>query len=96
MLLIINPETLSLKNIFSCKSRVNIIEALARNGELNISKIIKLTKLNHATVILHLKFLKSINLVQEKDFGRIRIFRFKEEENVANYIKKLIKLIEDK
>jgi len=86
--------TLNLETLFCSKARAKIIKILAINGELNISKIIKLTKLNHKIVITHLKYLIEEGIVQEKRYGKIRIFRFKEENIKAKYIKNLIKLIE--
>ena len=95
MLLILNLETLSFETLFSSKSRVKVIKTLAINVELNISSIITQTRLNHARVESNLEFLKDVGLVQEKNYGRIRIFRFRLENKIAKYIKNLIKLIEN-
>lgn len=84
----------SIEDLFCSKGRTKIIKTLALNKELNISKIIKNTKLNHTNVITHLDFLKRINFIQEKTFGRIKIYRYKEEDLKAHCIKKVIELLE--
>ncbi len=78
------------EDIFSSKGRTKIIKILACEEELNISKIVQITHLNHKTVESHLKVLISAGLIQEKHFGRIRIFRFKIENILASSLKKMI------
>lgn len=85
----------NIENLFCSRARAKIIKTLALNNELNISKIIKNTNLNHSNVVNHLNFLKKINFIQEKNFGRIRIYRYKEENIKAHCVKKLIELIEN-
>lgn len=85
----------TIEDLFSSRARVKIIKTIALNKELNISKIIKNTKLNHSNVVNHLEFLKKINFIQEKSFGRIKIYRYKEENVKAHCVKKTIELIEN-
>ncbi|MEM3587641.1 MAG: winged helix-turn-helix domain-containing protein [Candidatus Jordarchaeaceae archaeon] len=82
-------EENSLEKIFSSKGRIKIVKILAKEGELNISEIAKRARLNYATTNQHLDFLEKVGLVQEKIFGRIRIFRFKAENIKAQAIKNL-------
>lgn len=83
-----NP--LSIEEVFSSKGRVKILKILADIGELNISEIARRAGLNYATTNRHLQVLESNGLVRHKKFGRIRIFRFEEENSKAKMIKKLI------
>lgn len=83
-----------IEDLFSSKGRIKIIKALVIHEELTISLLIKKTKLNHVSVSKHLEYLKSIDLVQEKKFGRIRIFRYKLENLKARALKNLINIIE--
>ena len=87
--------TLNLEQLFCSKARAKTIKVLAENKTLNISAIIKLTKLNHKVVESHLEFLTEAGIVEEKRYGKVRIFRFKEENIKAKGIKNLIKLIEN-
>ncbi len=52
---------------------------LVEIGELNISEIARRAGLNYATTNQHLEALENYGLIQHKKFGRIRIFRFNEE-----------------
>nr|MDO8080629.1 winged helix-turn-helix domain-containing protein [Candidatus Freyarchaeota archaeon] len=87
-------EENSLEKIFSSKGRIKIVKVLAKEGELNISEIAKRAKLNYSTTNQHLDFLEKVGLVQEKIFGRIRIFRFKAENIKAQAIKNLFEIWE--
>jgi len=94
--MIINEEGKKhfIEDLLGSKARIKILKALALNDELNISLIISKTKLNHSNVIRHLNLLKSFNLIQEKKFGRIKIYRYKSENIKARSLKNFIKIWE--
>jgi len=79
-----------IEDIFSSKGRVRILRILVEIEELNISEIARRAGLNYATTNQHLQALENAGLVRHKRFGRIRIFRFNEEDSRAKIIKKLI------
>jgi DNA-binding transcriptional ArsR family regulator len=83
-----------IEDLLGSKAKVKILKALAQNGELTISLIIKTTKLNYSNVKKHLDHLKELNLVQEKNFGRIKIFRYRIENVKARSLKKFIDIWE--
>jgi len=83
-----------IEDLLGSKARIKILKMLAKNNELNISLIITKTNLNHKNVLKHLNFLKSLNFVQEKKFGRIKIYRYKNENIRARYLKKFIEFWE--
>jgi DNA-binding transcriptional ArsR family regulator len=83
-----------IEDILGSRARIKILKVLALNNELNISLIISKTKLNHSNVLKHLDVLKSLNLVQEKKFGRIKIYRYKDEDIKARSLKKFIEIWE--
>jgi DNA-binding transcriptional ArsR family regulator len=87
-------EKYSIENLFGSIARVKILKVLAKNKELSISQIIRSTKLNHTSVKHHLTYLKSYNLVQEKVFGRIKIYRYKFENIRAKSLGKFIEIWE--
>ena len=92
--MIIEDKTDTIEDLLGSKVRVRIFRILALNGELTTSLIIKKTQVNHASVIKHLKYLESINFVQEKKFGRIRIYRYKIENKKARSFKEFLKIFE--
>jgi len=83
-----------IEDLLGSRARVKILKTLAINEELTISLIIKKTKLNYVNVSKHLDYLKVFNLVQEKNFGRIKIFRFKIENIKARSFKNFLEIWE--
>ncbi len=81
---------MSIEDIFSSKGRVRILRILVEIEELNISEIARRAGLNYTTTNQHLQALENAGLVRHKRFGRIRIFRFNEEDSRGKLIKKLI------
>ena len=86
---------MAIEDVFSSKGRVKILRILAEIGELNISEIARRAGLNYATTNQHLQVLETHLLVRHKTFGRIRIFRYNEENPRANMIKQLIEFWEE-
>jgi predicted transcriptional regulator len=86
---------LTIEDVFSSKGRVKILRILAEIGELNISEIARRAGLNYATTNQHLQVLEHHMLVRHKTFGRIRIFRYNDDNPRARMIKQLIELWEE-
>ena len=84
----------AIEEVLSSKGRIVILKTLAEMEELNISAIARVANLNHSTATQHLKFLTKAGLVQEKRFGRIKIFRYRTENTKARSLKKLFEIWE--
>ncbi|MFX1327105.1 MAG: hypothetical protein ACFE91_03045 [Promethearchaeota archaeon] len=83
-----------IEDLFTSRARVKILKTLALNEELTISLIISKTKLNYSCVVKHLNYLKMVNLIQEKKFGRIKIFRYKLENMKARSFRNFVEIWE--
>ena len=83
-----------IEELLGSKAKVKILKTLAIHEELTISLIINYTKLNHSNVVKHLNDLKDFNLIQEKKFGRIKIYRYRIENIKARSLKKFIEIWE--
>ena len=79
-----------LDEILSSKGRVRILVLLANAIELNISEIARRASLNYATADKHLKSLEDTGIIQQKKFGRIRIYKFNDPNPRAQAIRKLV------
>ncbi|MHA1991267.1 MAG: ArsR family transcriptional regulator [Candidatus Hodarchaeales archaeon] len=85
-----------IEEVLGSKAKVKILKVLALNEELTISLIINKTNLNHANAKKHLNHLKELELIQEKKFGRIKIFRYRIENIKARSLKNFIDIWEGK
>lgn len=83
-----------IEDLLGSRARVKILKTLARDDELTISLIIRKTRLNYSCVLKHLTFLKLHNLIQEKKFGRIKIFRYKSENMKARSFRNFLEIWE--
>jgi len=88
-------KKLTLEAVFSSRGRAKILELLALRNELNISEIIRRTSLNHSSVARHLQILGDLGFILEKNFGRIKIYRYCSENINARALKNLILLWRD-
>ena len=86
---------MAIEDVFSAKGRVKILRILSEIGELNISEIARRAGLNYATTNQHLQILEDHKLVRHKTFGRIRIFRYNEENPRAKMIRQLMEFWEE-
>lgn len=58
-------------------SKEQILEVLKKYGELNISKLARITGIHYRVLVKRLKELVEEGLVEERRFGRLRLFRIK-------------------
>ncbi len=81
---------MKVEDVLSSKGRVRILRILSEIGELNISDIARRAGLNYTTTNEHLRALEEAALIRHKSFGRIRIYRFNEENAKARALRDLM------
>jgi len=92
--IILSDNLAPIEDIFSSKGRIKVLTILAKEGELNISEIARRANLNYGSCSNHLRYLAKKNVIQEKVFGRIRIYRFRIENIKIRALKNLFELWE--
>ncbi|MCK5631955.1 winged helix-turn-helix transcriptional regulator [Candidatus Bathyarchaeota archaeon] len=86
---------MKVEDVFSSRGRVRILRLLSEIEELNISEIARRAGLNYTTTNEHLRILEKACVVRHKTFGRIRIYRFNDQDLKARAIKDLMELWEE-
>ena len=81
---------MELEEVFSSKPRMKILKLIARLGALNVSDIARRINLNYSTTNLHLKLLEAEGILEQRIYGRIRMYRFNESTSKAIAVQKLI------
>lgn len=83
------------EEVFSSKPRMKILKIISRLGTLNVSDIARRIKLNYSTTNQHLKLLESEEILQQRIYGRIRMYRFKDGSPKAIAVQNLIDVWEE-
>ncbi len=78
----------NIEDIFSSRGRVKVLKTILQLGEVNVTQLIKLTKLNHKVVKKHIEYLKNLGLIEEIVIGRIKLYR-------PNWLNPRVKFIDD-
>ncbi|MHA2142159.1 MAG: winged helix-turn-helix domain-containing protein [Candidatus Thorarchaeota archaeon] len=81
-----------IEELFSSRGRIKILKELATSSELNISELCRRVSLNHSSTKSHLEVLIESGLVEEKMFGRIKIYRYRVEDHRARALRNLFGL----
>ncbi len=81
---------MELEEVFSSKPRMKILKLIARLGALNVSDIARRINLNYSTTNQHLKLLEAEGILEQRVYGRIRMYRFNESTSKAIAVQKLI------
>ncbi|MCK4566920.1 MAG: winged helix-turn-helix transcriptional regulator [Candidatus Thorarchaeota archaeon] len=92
-----NTETsrkIGIEDLFSSRGRIKILKELAVSNELNISELCRRVNLNHSSTKSHLAVLLKSGLVEEKIFGRIKIYRYRTEDLRARSLRSLFDIWE--
>ena len=58
-------------------SRKIILDILEKYGEMNVTRLARLTGLHYRVLVKKLKELQEEGVVEERRFGRLRLFRIK-------------------
>lgn len=85
-----NEPPLSLEDVLTSKCRMKILKSLNRLGQLNVSEIAKRVGANYKVAFDHLKVLEDEAIIQHREFGRTRLFRFNEMSPKAKAIQRLL------
>jgi predicted transcriptional regulator len=81
---------MDIENVFSSKPRMKILKLVARLGALNVSDIARRINLNYTTTNQHLKLLEGEGILQQRTYGRIRMYKFNEVSSKAMAVQNLI------
>ncbi len=84
-----------LEELFSSKGRIRVMLAVFRLGEANISRVVRETGLHHSIVARHLRKLVEVGLLEERRYGRIRLFRVNYTNPKTIVIRDLIEALEE-
>ena len=78
------------EEVFSSKPRMKILKVIYQLGQLNVSDIARRIKLNFTSTSEHLKVLTSEGILQERTYGRVRMYRLDESSAKAMAVVALI------
>ena len=81
---------MEIEEVFSSKPRMKILRLVARLGALNVSDIARRINLNYSTTNKHLKLLEAEGILQQRIYGRIRMYRFNDGAPKAIAVQNLI------
>ncbi|NPA24060.1 MAG: winged helix-turn-helix transcriptional regulator [Crenarchaeota archaeon] len=73
-------KKLTLEDLLASKTRLRILRVLFEHCEINITKLTKMTELNHKVVQYHLDVLKEYGIIEEKHIGRIKIVKIRDKD----------------
>jgi DNA-binding transcriptional ArsR family regulator len=83
-------NAMDVEEVFSSKPRMKILKLVARLGALNVSDIARRINMNYSTTNQHLKLLESEGILQERVYGRVRMYRFNDASPKAKAVQNLI------
>jgi DNA-binding transcriptional ArsR family regulator len=86
---------MEVEEIFSSKPRIKILKLIFALGSLNVSNIARRINLNYTSTAEHLKVLEVEGILQERTYGRIRMYRFNEGSKKAKAVQNLIEAWEE-
>jgi len=83
-------KRMELEDVFSSKLRMKILRLIFELGSLNVSDIARRLNTNFTSSAEHLKLLAAEDILEERLYGRVRMYRFKEGSAKALAVQKLI------
>lgn len=81
---------MELEEVFSSKVRMKILELIYNLGSLNVSDIARRLNTNYSSTSEHLKVLEAEDILEERVYGRVKMYRFNESSSKAKAVQNLI------
>ena len=81
---------MDLEDVFSSKQRMKVLKLVYDLGSLNVSDIARRLSTNYSSTAEHLKILKAEGILEERLYGRVKMYRFKEGSPKAKAVQNLI------
>jgi DNA-binding transcriptional ArsR family regulator len=85
---------MEIEEVFSSKPRMKILRLVSRLGALNVSDIARRINLNYSSTNQHLKLLEAEGILQQRVYGRIRMYKFRDGSPKAMAVQNLIEVWE--
>jgi DNA-binding transcriptional ArsR family regulator len=86
---------MKIEEVFSSRPRMKILKLIEQLGELNVSDVARRIGVNFATTSRHLKILEEEGVLQQRTYGRIRMYRFNQASPKAKAVQNLIEAWEE-
>ncbi len=86
---------MELEDVFSSRPRMKILKLIEQLGELNVSDLARRIGVNFSTTSSHLHVLEEEGILQQRTYGRIRMYRFNQASAKAKAVQRLIETWED-
>ena len=80
----------SLERVLSSGGRIRILTLLSEIEELHLTEIAKRTEQSYSATERHLGDLSDSGIVEERDYGRVRVFRLNRANNWARLVQEMI------
>lgn len=85
---------MKIEELITSKGKIKILKILLKNGQTNISRIVRETGLNHKRVEKHLEELKKANIVIERRYGKLRVYEANLDNPQTIKLKKILETLE--
>ncbi|MEM1928075.1 MAG: winged helix-turn-helix domain-containing protein [Acidilobaceae archaeon] len=85
---------MSLEDVVSSKGKLKILKILMKRSQANITRIVRETGLRYELALRHLEELKKMGLVEERRYGRLRIFEINHRNPRVGLLKEVIDILE--
>jgi DNA-binding transcriptional ArsR family regulator len=79
-----------LDRVLSSSGRIRILTLLSEVGELHLTEIAKRTEQSYSATERHLDDLSKAEIVEERDYGRVRVFKLNQVNDRAKLLQELI------
>jgi DNA-binding transcriptional ArsR family regulator len=86
---------MELEEVLASKPRLKILKLIYTLGQLNVSDIARRINMNYTATANHLKLLQTEGLLQERTYGRVRLYRLNQDSPKAKAVAELIEAWEN-
>ncbi|MEM0366793.1 MAG: winged helix-turn-helix domain-containing protein [Acidilobaceae archaeon] len=86
---------MDIEELFSSRGRVRLLKILLKEGQSTITRLARETGLNHKKLIEYLEILKKHGIVEERRYGRLRLYEINYKNPRVSALREIFKMIEE-
>ncbi|MCX8195914.1 MAG: helix-turn-helix domain-containing protein [Acidilobaceae archaeon] len=85
---------MELEELCGGRGRVKVLRALLRDGHATVTRLARETGLNHSRLLQHLRALQKLGILEERRYGRIRLYELNYKDPRVGALREAFELLE--
>lgn len=85
---------MNVEELCASRARIKILRIILREGQASITRLAREARLNNKRVAYHMKALEKLGIVEERKFGRLRVYELRYNDPRVSALRNIFEALE--